>query len=413
MKIIEIIFLASWTLLFLVDAIRHCSHYSLPDWIVFVFIIVAPYFFVWSMNHMYGKKKNIHAVKKEVAYNLPPVIKNPNSMNEPSVNPEPVHSQPVNYVEANNDIYRTDGKPITDEEVPYLIQIGYEKTLQDAGFSEIPMLDLSYMKERDKNKARYTSLPKFYELDNIPLKKTEVTSTDIFFLKYINGRTLENPTIAQYWFYNYNLNYSEEIKKLIANGLLTLEKVNLVKLKVTELKDILRNFSLSLSGKKQELIERIHSNIPQDKLEKFLGDNTHYFTATEDGLKLINSINDSATKNLELENSCIELIMNYQFSEAYSLIADFKHSMPGEMHINYSYNPNMDDIYEDIMDTNPFFYTLSKDRDIEPQIRASVIFCRMYGCSQDDTLKIIKRIYADNNRDFNEDTQNILRGRLL
>lgn len=34
------------------------------------------------------------------------------------------------YIETHNMIYRVDGKPITDEEVPYLIQAGYEKAIE-------------------------------------------------------------------------------------------------------------------------------------------------------------------------------------------------------------------------------------------------------------------------------------------
>lgn len=36
---------------------------------------------------------------------------------------------PIEYVETGNMIYRVDGQAISDEEVPYLIQVGYEKAL--------------------------------------------------------------------------------------------------------------------------------------------------------------------------------------------------------------------------------------------------------------------------------------------
>jgi len=37
---------------------------------------------------------------------------------------------PIEYVETGNMVYRADGQPISDEEVPYLIQVGYEKALE-------------------------------------------------------------------------------------------------------------------------------------------------------------------------------------------------------------------------------------------------------------------------------------------
>lgn len=36
----------------------------------------------------------------------------------------------ISYIEAGNVIYRTDGQSITDEEIPYLMQVGYEKALE-------------------------------------------------------------------------------------------------------------------------------------------------------------------------------------------------------------------------------------------------------------------------------------------
>ena len=65
------------------------------------------------------------------------------------------------------------------------------------------------------------------------------------------------------------------------------------------------------------------------------------------------------------------------------------------------------------MRDSPFFYTLVKDRDIEQKVRAGIVFCRMYGSSQDNTLKLIHRIYTENGKDFDEDARNILSGRLL
>lgn len=37
------------------------------------------------------------------------------------------------YIETGSSIQRVDGKPISDEEVPYLMQLGYEKALQKGG----------------------------------------------------------------------------------------------------------------------------------------------------------------------------------------------------------------------------------------------------------------------------------------
>lgn len=321
------------------------------------------------------------------------------------------HSQ---YVETGHSITRADGKTFTDEEVPFLIQRGYENIMQKSGMYDGEVLDLSFIVKMNENKHTHTTLPSYNELMLVPPQNHEITSTDIFFLKYIDGRLLENPAIAQFWYYDYNLDYSDEIKKLIANGLLTIQNVNLEKLKVDELKDILRNFSLPLSGKKQDLQKRIYDNVSSDDLSIFLGHQKHYFCATEEGKLLIKFNHESATKNLELENSCIDLILQNNFETAYMLIQDFKHSTPAESHNPYStYDSDMDKLFLNIMHSRAFYYTLETDRKIESKLRAAIVFCHMYGSGQDSIKKIIKRIYIENNIDYSNDAKNIISGRLL
>jgi hypothetical protein len=410
-----------WTVWGILNISQNCSRYSIFDWFIAIFLIVLPYSVILTINRVNkSNRKDIKNTTNEVQnYNNSSleetsteiVIESTTNNDIPSSMPS--EESTIQYIETEDDIFHADSSPISDEEVPYLIQLGYEKSLQKEGLYQGQILDLSFMKERDKNKKEYTSLPTYNELLEVEPVKSSIFSTDIFFLKYIDGLTLENPFIAQYWFYDYNLNYSKEIKKLIANKLLIIQNVNIEKLKIPELKNILRNFSLPLSGRKQELQDRIYKNISYDELSAFLGDSTHYFTATEAGKALILQINESSTKNLELENTCIDLIMDYKFYEAFSLILEFKRTLPGEADFNIPYTSNMDERYEDIMDSVSFFYTLSKNRDLEPKIRASIIFCRMYGVGQDNILKMIKRMYLDNNIDFDEDSQNLLKGRLL
>jgi len=50
----------------------------------------------------------------------------------PAVVPDtvPINEHSVEYIESENLIQRADNKPISDEEVPYLIQTGYERALE-------------------------------------------------------------------------------------------------------------------------------------------------------------------------------------------------------------------------------------------------------------------------------------------
>lgn len=319
------------------------------------------------------------------------------------------------YIETGSSIQRVDGKPISDKEVPYLMQLGYEKALQKGGLYTGQSLNTSSINRDLPEKKVHTAMPSYQDLCNISLTPIDepILSTDIFFLKYLDGRILEHPDIAQYWYYDYGLNYSVEIKKLVSAGLLTITNINLKKLKVVDLKNILRHFDLSLSGKKDDLQKRIIENIRLDELSSFLGDTTHYFSATNEGNALIETIYDSAIYNLELENEAITLIMGNNYVGAYDLIWKFKSQNPANKNLNFEYPQHRDAEFHSIMDSHAFFYTLGKDRELETKIRAAVVFCRMYGLGQDNIKKIIKRIYVENHHEFSNDAKNIISGRLL
>lgn len=194
--------------------------------------------------------------------------------------------QNIQYVNTGNTIYRADGKSVTDEEVPYLIQVGYEEALKKAGLYNGQVLDQSFMQERDKNKKEYTRIPTYQELSKVQTCDSYVSLTELLFLNYINGLPLLNPFIAQKWYYEYNLHYTKTIINLISNGLLTVEHACIDKLKSDELKVILKNFNYPTNGKKEELLLRIRANISQLDIDNYFN-NAKYFSATPKGHELI------------------------------------------------------------------------------------------------------------------------------
>lgn len=323
-------------------------------------------------------------------------------------------SPSIQYIQDGNSIVHADGSPITDEEVPYLMQLGYEESLRQTGQYNGEVLDTSFVVRSLAEKKNATIIPAYQEIINFPTNcSSNIFSTDIFFLKYINGRSVENANIAQYWYYEYGLNYANELKKLYSSDMLRISNVNISKLRIADLKNILRHFNLPLSGKKADLMNRILDNISSEDLSSFLGDSIHYFCATNKGISLIESLNDSATFNLELENEAISLILDYDYEDAFNLIWDYKKQTPAEKNTHYEYSSNMDETYDSIMTPCGFFYTLEKDRDIEEKIRAAIVFCRMYGLGQDKIRKLIMRIYKENDHIFSEDAKNLINGRLL
>lgn len=192
----------------------------------------------------------------------------------------------ISYVGTDTLIYRTDGQMISDEEVPYLMQLGYEEAMKKNVAYNGEILDLSFMQARDKNKSEYTKIPTYDELSDIESSETSVSLVEILFLEYINGFPLKKPLIAQKWFYEYNLNYTKTIKKLISNGLLTIEHASIDRLNIKDLKHILKNFNQPTNGNKKELQTRIYASISQSEIDNYFN-NAKFFSVTLKGKEFI------------------------------------------------------------------------------------------------------------------------------
>ena len=147
-----------------------------------------------------------------------------------------ISSSSDQYITLGNSIVHTDNSPITDEEIPYLMQLGYEESLRQTGQYNGEVLDASFVVQSLAEKKNATIIPAYQEIINFPTNcSSNIFSTDIFFLKYINGRSVENANIAQYWYYEYGLNYANELKKLYSSDILRISNVNISKLKVADL----------------------------------------------------------------------------------------------------------------------------------------------------------------------------------
>ncbi|MCI9191596.1 MAG: hypothetical protein HFH84_18840 [Lachnospiraceae bacterium] len=164
MKIIKYLILGIWTLWFLFGISQNYSHYEILDWIILISLFATPYLIIGYLKHRNTneknwKKQNINKKKSTVA-NLPNGIP-PKNMSQPKnrTTTQPVSKQPntkrdsaiiqlesvvpksrISYVEDNKMIARTDGKKITDEEVPYLVQVGREEAIAKWKLQELTRL---------------------------------------------------------------------------------------------------------------------------------------------------------------------------------------------------------------------------------------------------------------------------------
>lgn len=159
---------------------------------------------------------------------------------------------------------------------------------------------------------------------------SDLSSVELNFLLYVNGRSSKKLKVPNYWRFDYNVNTDAEIKKLINGGYLYIPTGREVlkfteMLKVADLKVILKKYGVKTSGTKAALIQRLKENIPENALVAIVSASAEIpYCITKKGLAATQNIAPSALKNLELEDLCIKHILNKQLSAAYTAICKWQ-----------------------------------------------------------------------------------------
>ncbi len=129
------------------------------------------------------------------------------------------------------------------------------------------------------------------------------------FIYFIHNKSVKDLYIPQYWLLDYGTDAVKLIKKLIEYGYINISK-SFSALKVDELRALLRSHNLPVSGKKEELIQRIYTSIPGSDIDMILNNYDDLYVATEKAMPIISSVKNS--KNLEKE---LYTLKNKQLSE--------------------------------------------------------------------------------------------------
>ena len=220
--------------------------------------------------------------------------------------------------------------------------------------------------------------------------KTPLTSVEKSFLVYMNKLNVVNPNIAQYWSYEYGIDYKKCIEKFLCNGYLRVSthKEALSGLTVAELKTILKENGLKQSGKKDELLNRIQETLTENDIKKYVSDNNLVFMLTDKGIAVTAEVLPSVTKDLEFENKCLSLIDKQQFFEAYDVVRERELSKRFQRGINVDYNQPLEPYKEKI-------YTELYSSYNNPKIVNTVIFCNMIGVSFNSAKLLLNRLNLD------------------
>ncbi|MCJ0225631.1 SAP domain-containing protein [Clostridioides difficile] len=255
---------------------------------------------------------------------------------------------------------------------------------------------------REKSDALYNihnnSISEFNPQNNILETDTKpLTSIEKSFLKYIIGENICEPYIAAYWTYEYNINYSYLISKFFNMDYLKISNYieDLTKLTVSELKEILKSNNIKSTGKKAELIERIEKEISCEDLSIFFSSSNKYYALTDKGKELLKNVHKSATKNIDLEDQCLELIYADKYEDAYNLICKYESSknIPRGINVNWESHkitPAQIKSYKTIkeLDIN------LKDILLDNIIKSSYILCDMLGNNAKTSI-LVKRLVGE------------------
>ena len=203
-----------------------------------------------------------------------------------------------------------------------------ERIINETSFDKAKSIDelneLSKLRSDRLFDERQSRIQKFNPYDvkisNNPIN--DLSYTEKNFLKQMDGQKVKYPCVYAYWTYEYSINFSEIMTKLISNEFLCIGDTTdkLKAFKVDELKRLLASLKLPVSGRKSELIKRIETNVDKETLRKILSNISSVYVLTPKGKNILNDLPKSATKNIDFEDACLNLISVGDVDGAYKLV---------------------------------------------------------------------------------------------
>lgn len=154
---------------------------------------------------------------------------------------------------------------------------------------EIILLDIQSMirshefSEKHHEKLKKVDIKKLTMSSKI--ESIELSPSEILLLEYLDGVSVELK-LPGYFMYEYSIDYEYSLERMIGAGYITFADVeySLKKCSVQELKRLLKDNQLKTTGKKDELVSRICSHIPQKNLAMY---EKKYFALTSKGETLL------------------------------------------------------------------------------------------------------------------------------
>lgn len=227
-----------------------------------------------------------------------------------------------------------------------------------------------------------------------------LTSIERAFLKKINKQPIEHPEVYAYWTYEYNIDFSAIMSKLLGYGFIAVSdfEQTLSCLTVKDLKELLAEKGISPTSRKASLIQQISSVYTEDDKSRLFERFPRRYLLTQKGTEAIEGIVPSFTYNYELEDSCLENIIIGDVNTAYKDIClwEAQKMLPRGIGIDWKKEAEDGLSNDDIK-----YYTdfLSSEVDLpdevyeyEMQIKACCILAIFFGCAADEAANCFFRI---------------------
>jgi hypothetical protein len=152
-----------------------------------------------------------------------------------------------------------------------------------------------------------------------------------FLSLFLNPRHLDTEYWQQIWSETLNRPYKSVIKDLVARGLLVEansgQKLE-CSLRVSDLKQIMREYGLKVSGKKEELLSRLIESLPQEA-EKRASSITDVYVCTKEGKEIAKTYKSSVeSKRKNAEEEVRTLLQRKKIKNACLVIEEFIKSLP-------------------------------------------------------------------------------------
>lgn len=214
------------------------------------------------------------------------------------------------------------------------------------------------------------------------------------FLKYIDGSLVSTFSPAQYWYYDYGLNYKEEIRKFLSMRLVKISSTGgLDKRTVSELKEILISHNLPVSGKKADLISCIASNLSTEEVQALFPPGKTYYKLTQDGKELVSTVKKSVTKNIELEDACLRFIQEGDYNSPYLKVANYRSDAPGDSGLGIDWK---EESSSGISKDRENFYKgfVGSSQGLLRAYRQAIVLCDMLGAAN-KVRALLSRLYSE------------------